>query len=140
MRGDDALDFSGISPASYPFRVPSLTLTRLIPLPLASFRLFVSSLRRPFAVGYTSRRAAGNGLTVGEQLLPRKRFPSKLHLKNMIRLHSGGRASDYHAVSSPFLSPSPGVFPFRATSFPRSRIASRVELRLRAKRSALLAH
>lgn len=58
----------------------------------SSFR-FVA--RRPFA-GYTSRRAAGNGLTVGgEQLLPRKRFPSKLHLKNMIRLHSGGRTPDY---------------------------------------------
>lgn len=61
-----------------------------------SFR-FVA--RRSFA-GYTSRRAAGNGLTVGgEQLLPRKRFPSKLHLKNMIRLHSGGRAPDYHTDS-----------------------------------------
>lgn len=115
-RGDDALDFSGISPTSYPFRVPSLTLTRLIPLPFASFRLFVSSLRRPFAVGYTSRRAVGNGLTVGEQqLLPRKRFPSKLHLKNMIRLHSRGRASDYHAVSS-------------SRSFPLSSLPRRLSL------------
>lgn len=71
-----------------PAHPPLLFLSSLPP----SFR-FVA--RRSFA-GYTSRRAAGNGLTVGgEQLLPRKRFPSKLHLKNMIRLHSGGRTPDY---------------------------------------------
>ena len=89
--------------ASYPSRIPSFTLTRLIHrCPAVSFPLFAPTLfsfRRTATfiyAGYTSRRAAGNGLTVGgEQLLPRKRFPSKLHLKNMIRLHSGGRAPDY---------------------------------------------
>jgi len=69
--------------SSHPSHASSLALTLPPSSSLASppFR-FVA--RRPFA-GYTSRRAAGNGLTVGErQLLPRKRFPSKLHLKNMI--------------------------------------------------------
>lgn len=94
---------------------PSLLLA-----PVSSFR-FVA--RRPFA-GYTSRRAAGNGLTVGgEQLLPRKRFPSKLHLKNMIRLHSGERERERERPTiAPTMSPpsllSPALLPAPLRSSP----------------------
>lgn len=71
------------SPASQPHAVPFASRSSRYSRDPRSATRRSSRERRPSRVANTAAR---------RQLLPRKRFPSKLHLKNMIRLHSAAAA------------------------------------------------